>query len=260
MPSATNAPRASAAAVSPASTATGGELEKIRARGTLVVAIRLEAPPGNRAMGDPAHAQKRAFEMSVVTLVASAVFGPAVKVRFQGQGGDRLAALAQGADIAVVTETPSSRDRASISVPYAANAIVVAVKDGSTTARVEDLASRTVGVAQDEIVNRELAQAFFQERRVAVTLDTYQGVNGAAAALDADRAVAFIGDGIGVTLLAAERKLKVLTQVSQRPYVLATRQDAADLASAVSGALHDALTGGAVRDAAVKASFPYRAP
>jgi ABC-type amino acid transport substrate-binding protein len=251
---------ATVTAAAPSSTAAAGELEKIRARGTLLVAIRVEAPPPNRAMGDPAHAQKRAFETAVITLVANAVFGPSVKVQLVSQGGDRLAALGGSADVAMVTEAPTSRDRALVSTAYAANSVVVAAKDGGPIARLEDLAGKTVGVAQDELVTRDLVQMFFQQRAVTVTLDTYMGVNGGATALDADKAAAFVGDGIGVTLLATERKLKVITQIGPRPYVIATRQTAPDLAKAIDAALQDALKSGAIRDAAAKAGFPYTAP
>ena len=248
--------RAASAVPSTATT----EIDKIKARGTLVVAIRVEAPPLNRAMGDPAHAQKRAFETAVATLVAGAIFGPSVKVQLQSQGGDRLGALDQGADIAMVSEGPTSRDRALISSPYAANSVVVAAKDGGPVAKIEDLAGKSVGFAQDELVTRDLAQMFFQQRTVAVTLDMYMGVSGAATALEADRAVAFVGDGVGVAFVAAERNLKVVTTVTPRPYVIALPRSSTELAKAVNAALSDALKSGAIKDAATKAALPYTAP
>jgi len=224
------------------------------------VAIRVEAPPANRAMGDPAHAQKRAFEIAVATMVANAVFGSAVKVQFQSQGGDRLAALPAGADIAMATSSPTAADRALISPPYAANSVVVAVRDGGPVAKVEDLAGKNVGVAMDELVTRDIAQQFFQSRSVTVTLDTFMGVNGGATALESDKASAFIGDGIGVAFIAADRKIKAIADVTPRPYVMAVRKSAPDLANAVNAALQDALKSGAIKDAALKAGFPYTAP
>lgn len=260
-PAATNVPSASPSrAASAAPSTASSEVDRIKAKGTVVVAIRVEAPPANRAMGDPAHAQKRAFETAVATLVANAVFGPGVKVQLQSQGGDRLGALDQGADLAMVSEAPTSRDRALISSPYAANSVVVAVKDGGAIAKIEDLGGKSVGFAQDELVTRDLAQMFFQQRTVAVTLDMYMGVSGAATALDADRAVAFVGDGIGVAFLAAERKLRVLASVTPRPSVIAVGKSATELAKAVNAALSDALKSGAIKDAATKAGLPYTAP
>lgn len=236
------------------------ELDKLRARGTLVVAIRVEAPPANRTMGDPAHAQKRAFEIAVANLVATAVLGPNARVELRSLGGDRLAGLDQGADIAMTVETPTAKDRALISSPYAASAVVLAARDGGPVGRVDDVANRSVVVAMDELGARDLAQSFFQQRGISVTLDTAQGVNGAVTALEADRAVALVGDGIGVNVLLTERKLVIVSAVASRPYVIATRKNAPDVAAAVDAALKAALASGAIRGEAAKAGFPYQAP
>lgn len=260
-PGATGATPAAASQNASATTpATSGELAKLRARGTLIVAIRVEAPPANRTMGDPAHAQKRAFETAIAMLVATSILGPAAKVEFRSVGGDRLLALDQGVDIAMTVDTPTSRDRALISMPYAASAVVLAAKEGGPVRRVEDIAGKTVAVAQDELGARDIAQAFLQQRAITATLDNAMGVNGAAAALDADRAAAIVGDRIGVDVIAVERRLTIVAEIAPRPYIIATRKSAPDLATAVNDALRAALASGAIRDAAMKASFPYQAP
>jgi ABC-type amino acid transport substrate-binding protein len=243
-----------------AATAAGGELEKLRARGTLIVAIRVEAPPPNRSAGDPAHAQKRAFEAAVAALVAQRIIGPNAKVELRSVGGDRLAALDQGADIAMTVDTAAGRDRAQLSVPYAANAIVLAAKSGGPVKALEDIRGGTIAVAMDELGAREVAQAYLQERGIAATLDTYMGVSGAATALEAGKASALIGDKVGVAVIAADRSLSIVAVIAQRPYVIAVRKTAPDVAKAISEALRAALDSGAIRDAAAKASFPYEAP
>jgi ABC-type amino acid transport substrate-binding protein len=238
-----------------------GALDQIKARGTLIVGIRVEAPPVSRTLGDPAHAQKRAFEIAVATLVAVAILGPQGKVELRPIGGDRVLALAQGADMTMVADAPTLKDRALVTPPYAAASIVLATKDGSSIARVEDLAGKAVAASQDEIGSRDAAQAFFQQRGIAVTLDTAAGhINGAATALDDGRASALAGDGIAVAVVAGERGLKVLAEIAPRPYVIAVRQGAGDLVTAVNAALSDALKSGAIKDAATKAGFPYTAP
>jgi ABC-type amino acid transport substrate-binding protein len=254
-PTSTIVPTASAAASS-----SGAELDKLRARGTLIVAIRVEAPPANRTMGDPAHAQKRAFETAVAMLIATSVLGPNAKVEFRSTGGDRLLALDQGADLAMTVDTPTARDRAFISPPYAASAVVLAAKDGGPVRRVEDIAGKAVAVGQDELGARDIALMFLQQRGVSATLDNYMGVNGAVTALEADKATSVIGDRVGIDVLAAERHLVIVAEIVPRPYIIATRKNAPDLASAVTDALRAALASGAVRDAAAKAAFPYQAP
>src|SRR5207245_2283974 len=67
------------APAAPASAAPTSALDALRAKGTLVVAIRVEAPPPDRNAGDPAHAQKRAFEAAVALILAQRILGPNAK-------------------------------------------------------------------------------------------------------------------------------------------------------------------------------------
>jgi ABC-type amino acid transport substrate-binding protein len=254
-----SAPVGAATATSAAQSA-ASELDQLRARGTLIVAIRVEAPPPSRTAGDPAHTQKRAFESSVAALVATRVLGPNAKVELRSIGGDRLGGLDQAADIAMTVDTSAARDTSLVSPAYAAGAIVMASKSGGLVQRPEDVRGQSVAVAMDELGARAIAQAFFQQGGIAVTLDTYQGVSGAATALESGKAVAIVGDKAGVAVVAADRSLSVVAVIAQRPYVIAVRKSAPDLAAAVSDAVRAALASGEIRDAAVKAGFPYEAP
>ena len=252
-------PGTTSATAAPASRV--GELDTIRARGTLIVAIRVEAPPPNRSAGDPAHQQKRALETAVAMLIARQIIGPSAKVELRSTGGDRLIPLEAGdVDIAMTADTTAARGRALISVPYAAGAVVLAAKDGSPVRRIEDIRGQVVAVGQDELGARDTAQAFLEERRIAATLDNYMGVNGATNALDAAKASALIGDRTGVAVVAHERSLVVVAQIAARPFAVATRKTAPELVSAINDALRAALASGEIRDAAAKASFPYEAP
>ena len=69
-----------------------------------------------------------------------------------------------------------------------------------------------------------------------------------------------IGDKVGTSVVATERSLSIVAVIAQRPYVIAVRQTAPDLASAISDALRAALASGEIREAAAKAAFPYEAP
>ena len=258
-PTASNAPLSRTASPSKSPAATG-PLGELRARGTLIVAIRVEAPPPNRSAGDPAHAQKRAFEAAVAAIVATRVIGPNAKVELRSVGGDRLAALDQGVDVVMTVDTAAARGRALISVPYAASAIVLASKTGGPVKLLEDVRGATVAVAMDELGAREVAQAFLQERGITATLDNYMGVSGAAAAVEAGRASVMIGDNVGTVVVSGERSLSIVALIAQRPYVLAVLSTASDLANAISDALRAALASGEIRDAASKAAFPFEAP
>ncbi len=259
-PGTSGAPLSRSPSASTPSPSSAGQLGALRARGTLIVAIRVEAPPPNRSAGDPAHAQKRAFESAVASIVATRVLGPNAKIELRGVGGDRLAALEQGADVVMTVDTAVARGRALLTVPYAAGAIVLASKSGGPVRQLEDVRGAAVAVAMDELGARDVAQAYLQERGITATLDTYMGVSGAASAVDAGRATAMIGDKVGTSVVATERSLSIVAVIAQRPYVIAVRQTAPDLASAISDALRAALASGEIREAATKAAFPYEAP
>ena len=253
-----------AAATAKASTSSAaspsGELAKLRARGTLIVGIRVEAPPPNRTAGDPAHAQKRAFESAVATMLVIKILGANAKVELRSIGGDRLVGLDQGIDVVMTGDTAPAHDRAFVSIPYAGAGITLAAKDGAAVRRVEDISGQTIAVGQDEVGARELAQAVLQQRGLQATLTNYMGVSGAVAAAEDGKAAAIIGDKIGLAFLAKDRSLTLIADLAKRPYVLATRKSAPDLASAIDDALRALLASGEIRDAAKRAAFPYEIP
>lgn len=238
-------------------------LRAIRARASLIVGIRVEQPPAGRNQGDPAHTQKRALESEVATLVAREIFGASMKIELRSSGGDRLVPLESGdVDIAMAAETPSARNRVTLSVPYAAGAVVLATKAGSPIRRVEDLQSKNVVVAQDELGAGDTAQRVLQERGIKASVQTVMGVNAAVAALDAGTADALIGDRTGIAVVMRDRpgSLTIVADVEKRPFVIATRQRSPELAAAISDALRTLLASGVVRDAATRAGFPYEVP
>jgi ABC-type amino acid transport substrate-binding protein len=239
------------------------ELGAIRARGSLIVGIRVEQPPAGRNQGDPAHSQKRALEVEVATQVAREVFGPSTKIELRSSGGDRLVPLESGdVDIVMTADTPAAQGRVTLSVPYAAGAVVLATKIGSPIRRVEDLQGQNVVVAQDELGAGDTAQRFLQDRGIKANVQTVTGVNAAVAAIDAGTAQALIGDRTGIAILTREKpgSLTIVAELGKRSFVIATRKDSPELAGAINDALRKLLAPGAIRDAAVKAGFPYEVP
>lgn len=238
-------------------------LGTIRARGSLRVGIRVEQPPAGRNQGDPAHSQKRALESDVASAVAREIFGSGVKIELRSSGGDRLVPLEGGeVDITMSADTPAARARVTLSVPYAAGAVVLATPAGSAIRRLEDLQGKDVVVAQDELGAGETAQRVLQQRGISAKVLTVTGVNAAVAALDAGTASALIGDRTGVNTLLRDRpgSLTIVGDVEARPFVIATRKGSPELGSAIDSALRKLLASSAIRDAAARAGFPYEAP
>lgn len=240
-----------------------GELEALRARKVLVVSVRVEEPPSGRTPQDPAHKQKRAFEAAVAELLAQRIIGAGAKVELRSTGGDRVAALdSADVDVAMIASSPASASRALLSVPYAAGAIVVAVPAASTITRVEELAGKTVAVAQDELRAPDVVPQLLQQRGIQATLRTVMGMGGATQLAGTGEAAAVIGDVAGLNVLLAERpgSFRVIAELEKRPAVVAARSGARELIAAVNGALRDLLASGAISAAAARAGSPYSAP
>lgn len=239
------------------------ELEALRARKTLVVSIRVEEPPAGRVPQDPAHKQKRAFEAAVAELLAQRIIGAGARVELRSAGGDRVAALdTADVDIAMIASSAASGSRALLSTPYAAGAIVVAVPSASPVTRLEELAGKTIAVAQDELRAPDLAPQALQQRGVQATLRTVMGIGGASQLVNTGEAAALVGDLTGLNVLLAERpgSFRVIGELEKRPAVIAARSGARELIAAVNVALRDLLASGAISAAATKAGLHYNAP
>lgn len=239
------------------------ELEVLRARKVLVAAIRVEEPPSGRIPQDPAHKQKRIFEAAVAELIAQRVIGPGAKVELRSVGADRLAALdGLGADVAMIASSPASAGKALLSTPYAAGAIVVAVPSSSTVTRIEELAGKTIAVAQDELRAPDLAPQAFRQRGVEATLRTVMGMSGATQLVTSGEAAAVVGDQSGLAVLLVERpgSFRVIAELEKRPFVVAARSGARELVAAINVALRALLASGEISAAASRAALPYSPP
>jgi ABC-type amino acid transport substrate-binding protein len=246
----------------PASASASDLLAALRARGSLIVAIRVTAPPAGVQQQDVAHMQKRAFEGAVASAVAIRIIGANARVEFKELGRDRGGLVERGeADLAMTFA--ESAGNVTLSLPYAAGGVVIVVKGTSTATEARALAGQTIAATtMGEINANEIAQTFFKERAIAATLSPVPGLTPAFAALDAGQVAAVIGDRTGITVLQRTRPepLRVIAELANRPYVIAMRKDAPALQAAVNSALAELTASGEIRRLAEAAKFPYESP
>lgn len=254
---------ATATAKASASPSSADPLAAIRARGSLIVAIRVSASPAGVQQQDVAHAQKRALEAAVATAVARRIIGAAARVEFKEIGRDRAGLVERGeADIAM-TFADAATSGVAFSPPYAAGGIVLAVKGSSTAADARALSGQSIAATtQGEINANDIGQAFLRDRGVTATLSPVSGLTAAFAALDAGQVAGVIGDRTGIAVLQRGRAepVRVIADIASRPYVIATRKDATAVQAAVSSAVADLIAAGEIRRLADAAAFPYEAP
>lgn len=250
----------SGTAVTPSATP-ADPLATLRARGTLIVSIRMMVPPAQREQGDAAHDQKRAFEATLAEALAQRILGTGARADFRNTGRDRTAPVtSRDADIAMTAVDPALTG-ISFSQPYAAGGIDL-VTIGSAVARVEDLAGKTVATTPGDADSAELAKTFFDQRGVTVKLQAFAGMRAAVDALAAGQVAAVAGDRAGVAVLNRERQnvLRTLSQLASRPFAVGVRSDSAVLLAKVNEAIAALGTSGEIRRAAEAAGFPYEAP
>lgn len=228
-----------------------------------MVGIRVTAAPGREQL-DVAHGQKRALESALATKLAAQILGPAATVQFRELGRDRAGLIERGeADIAMVSLGEAPSPNVTLSPPYAAGGVVVAVRAGSSATDVTSLAGKRIGATtMGEVNANELAAAFLASKGVASTVTPFPGLAAAVSALDSGQVDAVMGDRTGIAVVQSGRaeKLKVIGEVASRPYVIAVRKDASALQAALSAVLRALLSSGEVAKMATAAGFPFEAP
>lgn len=245
-----------------ASAASADPLAALRARGTLIVAIRVTASPGGVQQQDVAHAQKRALEAAVASALSKRIIGAGARVDFKELGRDRAGLVERGdADLAMTFAEATAS--VAYSTPYAAGGIVLAVKASSAATDARALAGQTIAATtMGETNASEIAQAFLKDKGITATLSSVPGLSAAFAALDGGQVAAVIGDRTGIAVLQRGRAepVRVIADLASRPYLIATRKDATALQAAVNAALAELMASGEIRRLADAAAFPYEAP
>jgi ABC-type amino acid transport substrate-binding protein len=229
-------------------------------RGTLIVSIRMVAPPAQREQGDAAHEQKRAFEAAIAGALAQRILGPTARAEFKNTGRDRVGPVAnRDADIAMASATTGAAG-VSFSQPYAAGGVVLVA--GGAATRVEDLAGKTIGTTPGDNDSAEAAQAFFAQRGIQVQFQSFTGLRPAVEALDAGQLAGVAADRTGVAVVNRGRTnaLRTIVDLASRPFAVAVSADATTLLAKVNDALAALTASGDIRKLADTAGFPYEVP
>ncbi|HET8568924.1 MAG TPA: transporter substrate-binding domain-containing protein [Candidatus Limnocylindria bacterium] len=255
-------PAASAPSPSAARTATPDPLASLRARGTLVVSVRMEGPGGGRTPGDPAHTRKRALEAAIGEALAARILGAGAKAELRGAGRDRLAPLvSRQADVALTLRTFATEGIV-YSTPYAAGGLVLVAAAAGPVRDLSALAAKTVAVTPGEVEGDAALQALLRAQGVSPQLRAFDGLTQAVDALEAGEVAAVVGDRVASALLGEQRpgRLRVIADVVKQPYTVATRADARDLAAKVDEAIKAMLASGEIGEMAKRAGVPWEAP
>ena len=134
----------------------GDKLNEIIARGVLRVSVKNEGSLDRSEHNDPAHFQKRGFELDLARAIAKRILGDESKIEFKMlRRRQRLAAVADGTvDIGISMFAVNEENQAQVafSEPYYEGGQAVMQKSQSTVHAISDLNGMKI-VALDEKMN-----------------------------------------------------------------------------------------------------------
>lgn len=250
-------------ALATAPTALADRLDDVRSRDRLVVAVKNDRPGAGPRHRDPAHVQKRDYEVAVARALAAALVGDAAKLELRMVPKPRrLAVVAEGAADLGLSMFPVTTDPArpvEYSTPYFQDGLAVLERSGGTTARLEDLAGRRLAVlAQrsggiDGRLASALAGAGLQAERVPVA-DFPAGM----ALVAEDRADALVATGveIAIGLADAPPSLRASPLLTHERIGVAVPKGEPALLAAVNAALERLRASGELARMARAAGIP----
>lgn len=208
-------------------------LEAIRARGSLRVGVKTDAPPFGSldAAGRPV-----GFEIDLAKLFARVLFDSDRKVEFMPvTTATRFELLKEGRVdllVATVTVTEARQSQMELSDPYFMSASLILVTRASKVEKLADLAGRRIAVVRSSIQQRDVGNV--QPRaslvEVASVADGTRAVKGG-------QADALVYDDVEVLRIAqADPELRVTgLPIRARPYAVAARKDDTGLIRWVNG-------------------------
>jgi aspartate/glutamate/glutamine transport system substrate-binding protein len=243
-----------------ASASDGGVLDAIRARGKLLVSVKNQGAESPQLHKDPAHFQKRGFELEIVGAIAKRIFGDASKVELKLMPKvARLPAVVEGqVDMAVtmLAITDERRAQVDFSDPYYEAGLAILVRPGSTLATLAHLEGKRVAVATQTANDHGAELLKLAERAgVHLTLVRYPSFARAAAAA-ADKqvdAVVAPAANIDVYLCEARRGLvRAPGFLNHERYAIAVKKGNSELLQAINATLGELRRSGELGRLAAK--------
>jgi putative glutamine transport system substrate-binding protein len=239
---------------------------EIRARGKLVVSVKNDA---QRSHKDPAHADKRGFELELARLIARHLFGDDNPARLELRmlaRPVRLPMLAAGSVdmvISMIPVTPENARLYDLSRPYFASGLSLMTREGAALMSLGELTGKTIAFRKQSFNDpgAEL-QRLANAQGVTLQVRYYASLDEAVAALARGEAAAIGGSFVD---LEAYRKTHAGFRVNaqlldESPVAVAVKKGDGELLRVVNETLAELQRTGALERLTVKWHLPYRLP
>lgn len=213
-------------------------VEQIRARGRLIVSVKNEGVPQPALHRDPAHFQKRGFELELARAIAARVVGSADKLELRLlPRRERVPALLAGkVDLVISMIRVQPTEGVAFSIPYFSGGLVMLVRKEGGISKIAELGGGHAGIVRAH-ANDPTAevQRILGERKVTVAIDYFDRIDDAARALKGGKIRAIIGHDANLAAWAREHAdVRIATEkLSHDEFAVAVRAGDDDLRALV---------------------------
>jgi putative glutamine transport system substrate-binding protein len=241
-----------------------GRVDEIRARGKLIVSVKSNA---NRPHKDPAHFQKRGFEIDLAKAIARRLLGDENKIELRILSRPaRLPMLGAGAVdlvISMIPVNPTMQRQYDLSHPYFASGETLMIRQDSPANTLSDVAGKTIAVLKQGFNDHgAVLQRIAHERGVAVTTRYYPSFDSAANAVSTGEAAAMVGNFVDLEAFRKDHPgFKLLGKLLEnQQFAVAVKKGDTDLLKVVNATIDDLRKTGDLKQLTDKWQLPYLLP
>jgi putative glutamine transport system substrate-binding protein len=241
-----------------------GKVEQIRARGKLIVSVKNDA---NKPHKDPAHFQKRGFEVELAQAFARHILGDNSKLELKILARPaRLPFLATGAVDLVVSMIPMTTEnvgQCDFSHPYFSSGLSLLLPVPAHPMKLADLDGKTIAFRRQSFNNygAEL-QRIAAENGIQVTIRYYPSFDDVAKAIASGEAVAMGGNFVDLDAYRGAHPGFIVNDklLEERLVGVAVRKGDADLLKLVNETIDELKRTGELKRMTEKWHLPYLLP
>jgi putative glutamine transport system substrate-binding protein len=230
------------------------DLAEIVARGKLIVSVKNQGPASPELHKDPAHFQKRNYELEIARAIAKKLMGDEHKLELKLMPRPtRLPALTDGKVDLVVSMIAVTEERAKLidfSKPYCSGGLSLLVSTRHGITRFQDLDGKKIATIQ-QTANDHAAEVreLLVRKHLAIEVVSFANFDQATQALDADRVQALASMGANLDAFLAAKPgafLRLESPLTRERYAVAVRKGNPRLLAAVDGVIDELEQSGAL--------------
>jgi putative glutamine transport system substrate-binding protein len=225
------------------SVAQAATLAEIRSRGKLLVSVKNEGAAAPSTHHDPAHFQKRNFEVELAHALAKRLLGDAQKLELKLMPrAVRLVAVAEDRvdlTISMIAVTDERKKQVDFSRPYWSNGLALLLPPAAKVARLEDLQGKKL-VALQQTANDPSAELARRAaaRGITFTVERVQAFQEAQSLIQQGRADGLVSHAVNIDeWLIAHPGLARSAVLEREDFAVAVKKGNAELLAAVNQAL-----------------------